>query len=554
MISHNVEQEGRDGDAPVAGAALLGKACDVLEAVAASPGGMGQGELATRLGLPRTTVYRILAALTARGLLRQDPSRRVYALGFRLLEMVQGPGLAASDPAAPDLAAVAAPELRALRDATGETAYIAVLEGHEVLSFGKFEGAHEQRSAARLGQRKPLHCTSLGKAMLAFLPEREQAALLRRLPLPGLTPNTLTDRRRLTAALRIIRARGFAIDDEEILPGVRCVGAPILDGQGRMRGALSVAGPAFRMTRERLELLGPELAAAGRRVGASLRAPAGMPAGPASALPGAPAFRGMAPRPCGRLLWWADALAPELRLQAEAAEPRAVRWEAPILGLTALAGGDALLADVRGVLARVTASGGVVARPAQPDLAMLRVLRTRPNGEIWGCLWDPAAGASRIGRLSAAGRFDLVWSLPGEVAAIAWSADAATLHAATPSTGTIHRLEAGRATPLVLTRLPPGGGRPVGLAADREGCLWVALCEGWSILRLTPDGDVDRVLPLPVPHPTDIAFGGAGERTLFVTTSRHGLALEALASAPLSGRVLVADAGVAGAPEAPAGA
>lgn len=94
----------------------------------------------------------------------------------------------------------------------------------------------------------------------------------------------------------------------------------------------------------------------------------------------------------------------------------------------------------------------------------------------------------------------------------------------------------------------------MGLAADQEGCLWVALSEGWSILRLTPDGEVDRVLPLPVPHPTDIGFGGAGERTLFVTTSRHGLALEALASAPLSGRVLMADAGVTGAPEVPAGA
>ena len=106
------------------GVGLLDKACDVLDAVSAAPGGIGQTELAVRLGLSRTTLYRILAALVDRGLIRQDPIRRVYAVGFRLLEMAQG---ACS---VPDLPAAAAPELRALRDLTGETAYLAVLEGH----------------------------------------------------------------------------------------------------------------------------------------------------------------------------------------------------------------------------------------------------------------------------------------------------------------------------------------------------------------------------------------------------------------------------------------
>ncbi|MDB5369065.1 MAG: transcriptional regulator, IclR family, partial [Roseomonas sp.] len=240
------------------GAALLAKACDVLDAVAAQRDGIGQAELAARLGLPRTTLYRILAGLVARGLLRQDPARRVYSLGFRLLEMAQGVW------STPNLPAAAAPELRQLRDMTGETAYVAALEGRDVLSLGKYEGAHERRSAARLGERKPLHCTSQGKAILAFLPEAERDALLKRLPLKPMTPHTLTDRRRLAAALRIVRARGFATDDEEIALGTRCVGAPVLDGEGRVLGAVSIAGPAWRMTVERLELLGPEVAAAGR--------------------------------------------------------------------------------------------------------------------------------------------------------------------------------------------------------------------------------------------------------------------------------------------------
>lgn len=553
-----VDQATEKPSARTDGAALLDKACDVLEAVAASPGGIGQAELAARLALSRTTLYRILGALVARGLLRQDPARRVYALGFRLLEMVQGPGLAGGvggGPAAPDLAAIAAPELRALRDATGETAYVAVLEGREVLSLGKFEGAHEVRSAARLGQRKPLHCTSQGKAILAFLPDAVREGLLKRLPLPALTPRTITDRRRLVTSLRIIQARGFATDDEEIVLGVRCVGAPILAQDGRVLGAISVAGPAFRMTRARLDLLGPELAAAGRRIGAAVRpGPEAPPLSSATPLETTAAFHGLGPRLSGGALWWADALAPELRLMSGGEDRRVTRWDAPIRCIAAAPGGDALVFDATGRVARVAPDGAVRQDMVAPALAALRAIGIHPHGEVWGSLWLAEEGVSLIGRLSAqpGSPLQASWRLQGEVIALAFAADGGALFAAAPETGTVHRLEPGRATPLVLARLPAGGGRPVGLAADAEGGLWVALRDGWSVARLTPDGEVDRVLPLPVPRPSDLGFGGEGLSTLYVATARDGVALETLASAPLSGRMLATTPGVAGAATAEA--
>ncbi|WP_202396866.1 IclR family transcriptional regulator domain-containing protein [Teichococcus coralli] len=545
MMDRNADRE----PARPHGAALLGKACDVLEAVAAAPGGIAQSELMAQLGLSRTTTYRILGVLVARGLLRQDPARRVYAVGFRLMEIAQGMGHGAWS--APDLPAVAAPELRSLRDATGETAYVAVLEGREVVALGKFEGAHEVRSAARLGQRKPLHCTSQGKAILAFLPDGERDKLLKRLPMTPLTHHTITDRRRLASALRIVQARGFATDDEEIVEGVRCVGAPVLDPEGTVVGAVSVAGPAWRMTRERLDLLGPEVAAAGRRIGAQLRpavpkAASGTPAQPMSA---AAAFHGASPRWSAQagLVWWCDMLAPELRcLPPGGLDRHVTRTEVPIRALTLDERGAAILVDMEGAVTRVTPDGQ--SRALTPLPAAPTALRIHPNGDAWAALPTPDGG-SVIGVLSAAGITQPAWRLPGTVSALAWAPDGTALFAATLAFGTVHRLEVGRTAPLLLARLPAGGGRPAGLAVDRDGGVWTALYDGWSVARLGAEGEVDRILPLPVPRPTDIGFGGPDLDTLYVATARDGMALDALAAAPLSGRLLAVGAGVCGVEE-----
>ena len=529
------------------GTALLEKACDVLEAVGASAGGISQAALAAKLGLPRTTLYRILSALVARGLLRQDPSRRVYGIGFRLLEMTQGAW------SAPDLPSAAAPELRALRDATGETAYIAVLEGGEAVALGKFEGAHEVRSAARLGQRKPLHCTSQGKAMLAFLPDDQREALLRKMSYPVLTPYTLRDRRQLVAALQVTRARGFSIDDEEIVEGVRCVGAPVLDAEGRVLGALSVAGPAWRMTRERLELLGPEVAAAGKRIGAAVRPPPGT-AGGVTALPAPVAFHGLGPRwsADGRL-WWADALAPALFNAGVDGVPSMVaRLAAPIAGFVLSRDGGCLVVDQTGGVLRLGVDGAAGFAMKVPALQGLQTLVAHPDGGVWTSM--PAGGTgdtggtggSRIGRLDDHHVPGPIWELPGVVGALAWTADGDALYAASADTGAIHRLEPGRATPRLVTRIPPGGGRPAALALDDEGGIWTALRDGWSVARLTADGEVDRVLPLPVPRPTGLGFGGPDRTTLYVATARDGVALDVLSSAPLSGRLLALSPGVRG--------
>lgn len=524
MLGINQVTPSSSGD----GTGSLEKAIDVLEAVGDAPQGLSQGEITQRLALPRTTVYRLLATLVARGLLRRDPLRKVYCLGFRCFEMAR------KAYAAPDLVAAAAGELRALRDLTGETSYLATLDGLEVISLERYDGAHSQRSSAALGQRKPVYCTSQGKAILSAMAAEARDAVIRDIQLRALTPNTLTDRRRLSAELKITAARGWAMDDEEILLGVRCVGAPIIDPEGRVRGAISVAGPAWRITRERAELLGPEIAESARRVGAQLRGRDPGIGDPAIlAIDGPWAFEGGFPRwhsASGRL-YWADRLAPSLRAFDGVRDQHVLEADSPVAGL-AFRGGDIVVAHASGVL-RVTSEGHSAPITAWPAGRLL-ALCDGPGDRLWAALGLPQGG-SAIGEIQPGGLFDPRWSVDEPVQALCWDAGGEQLYVAAPGSGSLLMLRPGSAMVRRLATLPKGSGQISGLTVDKAGGIWTALRDGWSVVRVGSDGTLDRVIGLPVPCPTDVAI--AGDR-LFITTARQPVALDALEKAPLSGRLL----------------
>jgi len=526
---------------PGEGTGALEKALDVLEAIGASPEGLGQSELAERLGLPRTTVYRLLATLVARRLVRRDPLRKVYCLGFRCFEMAR------QTYTMPDLVAAAAPELRALRDLTGETTYLAALDGREVISLERCDGAHSQRSAAALGERKPVHCTSQGKAILAAMPDDAREAFVREAVLKPLTPLTITDRRRLLAELRITLSRGYAIDDEEIMRGVRCVGAPVLDRAGQVRGAISVAGPAYRLTRERLELLGPEVAEAARRVGAQLsveaRSPSAAVESAVAVVPGPWAFHGAHPLWSldGSRLWWADVLAPAVRLYEDGRDRELATVESPIRGLVR-AGEDVIVVHEQGAQ-RVTAQGMMTALPAWLDGRVL-ALCNGDDEDIWAAVGLPESG-SAIGLLHASGKLDVRWRIGELVQCLAWHGPGRTLHATLPGSGSIVMLGSGQTAVRRLITIPPGSGQVSGLAIDAQGGVWTALCNGWSVVRITQDGQLDHVVGLPVPRPTDLAYSGPanpeGAGRIVISTDRHGVPIDALNSAPYSGQLLLLD-------------
>ena len=516
------------------GTGALEQALDVLDAIGATPEGLSQNELAERLVLPRTTIYRLLGTLVARGLVRRDALRKVYCLGFRCFEMAK------QAYSMPDMVAASALELRALRDLTGETTYLAALDGREVISLERCDGAHSQRSAAVLGQRKPVHCTSQGKAILAAMEEGARDTIVREAVLKALTPHTLTDRRRLQAELRITKARGWAIDDEEIVLGVRCVGAPVIDATGAVRGAISVAGPAWRLTRERLELLGPEVAEAARRVGAQLvplRPADGEAAEPAvRAVAGHWAFHGAFPRPAadGLRTYWADVLAPAIHVVEGGQDRELLRLEAPIAGLLLDAEGGLLVVQEGGAARWAEEGLATVPWPRGTTLAVC----AGDEDQVWAAMSLPENGTA-IGLLRRRdGGFEPHWTLSEPVAALCWHAAEQTLYASVPGSGAILLLRSGTPGLRRLATVPKGSGRLGGLAVDDHGGVWAALADGWSVVRFSAEGQLDRVVGLPVPCATDLAFSPADPRQLLITTSRHSVPLDGLASAPLSGRLL----------------
>ncbi|MCJ2877633.1 SMP-30/gluconolactonase/LRE family protein [Rhizobium pusense] len=529
----------------VAGTALLGKACDIIEIIGRAPGRVGQAELSEQTGIPRATLYRILAALIARGLIRPDPVTQNYTLGFNFLELAQNAWSSS------DLASIASVELRRLRDLTGETSYLAVQEGSHVLALGRFESAHDKRSNARLGVLKPMHCTSQGKSILAHLSEAQLDTVLSG-ELQSFTANTISDPKQLKSHLAIVRARGYAIDDEEIVLGTRCVGAAILDDAGRPLAAISVAGPTFRMPPERAEQLGKELAEAARRISSQLTPTLKTVAQNSGAFriwTDQSAYVGAAPRWDERrdALVWADLLAPAIRFDGnDGTELLYLHELAQSIGALCLsengfvvsACGDVVLCGPEGIQQRVGSAGP----------AVIRALRTNAEGTIWIAAFDAEANLTRIGPWSIAAGFEPAFDLAGDVTDIAFAGDLG-LYVAQPARQSVMLIDPSTRRKRKFADIPKVAGSPCALAVDENLNAWVGLSDGWSVIKLDENGEIQRTIALPIPNPTGIAFGGEALSDLFVTSARTGQTRESLNNAPLSGQLLSVNVGECGLPE-----
>ena len=137
--------------------------------------------------------------------------------------------------------------------------------------------------------------------------------------------------------------------------------------------------------------------------------------------------------------------------------------------------------------------------------------------------------------MSAEGELRSPWSFQERISAFCWDAEGQTLYAVGPESGSVYVMQLGSSSVRRLASLPKGGGRLSGLALDREGGVWTTLRDGWSLVRLNADGSLDRMIGLPVPSPTDLAFGGPNEDVLYITSARHELSRETLGTAPASG-------------------
>jgi DNA-binding IclR family transcriptional regulator len=244
------------------GGGSIDKALTVLEALAEH---RRVTDIASGTGLPKSTVHRILQSLVEWGFARADGSGG-YLPGPRILTLA-GQVMSRFDPAQHADAA-----LQRLRDRTGFTVHFAIRSGDEAVYVRKVEGLGPYQMASRVGMSMRLHSTSIGKAILAQLPDEEVSMITARTGLERRTPRTITDTAALLAHLAEIRRRGYSVDDEENEGGIRCVGAPVFDHTGTVMGGISVSGLAFEMAADDADLVA-EVITAARDVSLALGAP-----------------------------------------------------------------------------------------------------------------------------------------------------------------------------------------------------------------------------------------------------------------------------------------
>lgn len=229
----------------------VAKALEVLDLVASHNAPVRFSDLLEDSPFPKATLYRLLQTLVGQGMLAHDPDRGVYTMGIRLVRLAHVAWQQSS------LAPIARPHLDRLSADVGETVHLAQLDHAQVLYVDKRNARDPVRMYSQAGKVGPAYCTGVGKAMLAFLPERQLPAILAQQSWHRFTAKTLTGPDAMMDELATIRARGFAFDDEEHEPGIICVALPILSSQGGVFGAVSVTSTTARTTLGALEGLAP---------------------------------------------------------------------------------------------------------------------------------------------------------------------------------------------------------------------------------------------------------------------------------------------------------
>ena len=252
---------------PKKGILVLHKMLDILETIRESRSGLSLADIARALGLPKATAYRIMTTLESRGYIMRNPSGH-YLVARKMFDLRQ------DESEEQALLRAAQPVMVKLVESCRETVNLGVLDGGEVVVISTVESPQSIRMTSKVGNRRYLHSTALGKVLLSGLPEKEVQRLICIQGLPKLTLRTIATRQALAAELDLVRRQGYAMDNEENEPDGRCLGAPIVGVGSRVVAALSVSAPVFRMDTARARSLAGDLMEASRLISRSLTAKA----------------------------------------------------------------------------------------------------------------------------------------------------------------------------------------------------------------------------------------------------------------------------------------
>jgi IclR family transcriptional regulator, KDG regulon repressor len=245
----------------------LSRSLSMLESIADKADGIALAAICRQSGLHRSTAHHLLKTLALHGYVAQDEQTRDYRLGPKVYQ------LASAKWSESQIAQLALPYLQDLVRRTGETVNLAMRKDSEAVLLETVDGEGTLRVVDRVGAARPIYASAVGKILLAWTPEDEREVLIEALHLKPIGPRTITDRGKLRKELTRIRELGYALDDEEMERGVRCVAAPVFVLPGRAAAAIGIAGPAARMTRETLFRFSKPLIRAVRQLSERLSRP-----------------------------------------------------------------------------------------------------------------------------------------------------------------------------------------------------------------------------------------------------------------------------------------
>jgi DNA-binding IclR family transcriptional regulator len=216
----------------------------LFELLTQHPSGLTIKEISEILSFPQSSTSGLVGTLYKKGYLTQDSFKK-YKLGPKLIQL----GSVAMDSL--DISSQGVPYLKKLMEDVQETVFMAVLSKQDLVYVAKIDNNRSIRTTAQPGRQKPLYCTGLGKAFLAFLPEENRKDILSDIELVQITKNTIIDKQELEQQLKMFAEMGYSIDDEENEEGLFCLAAPIFGADHTIQAAISVAGPKQRMVRQK---------------------------------------------------------------------------------------------------------------------------------------------------------------------------------------------------------------------------------------------------------------------------------------------------------------
>jgi DNA-binding IclR family transcriptional regulator len=234
------------------------RATTLLEHIARDGHQTGISQIAKKVGLHKSTCFGILYTLETLGYAIRDGDGR-YSLTAKVCDL--------SDAYLRnvDLRQIALPYLMDLRDIAQETVHLVIREGNHAVYIDKIDGPHKMSIVSQIGARAKMHCTGVGKVILAHMDDKDRDEVLAG-ELVTFTPHTITSPKLLRKHLKTIQERGYSIDDQEIEEGLCCLAAPLFGPTSVVSGAISISGPTTRLTGERLEQLVPRILDAARRI------------------------------------------------------------------------------------------------------------------------------------------------------------------------------------------------------------------------------------------------------------------------------------------------